>query len=492
MSKLLFPPTLLLFVTCCWSNHAFARLNTLTSGVSINYDYDETAYKKDESSELSTAGQDSSLNQISLSPLLIVTSESSIDSLTIRLNPSFAYDQEASQSDIDHNFLISAHRDLNNRLRLTFNNHFIYSDDPELIKDEDSSDYNKGRKRYWRNDLTLGTTYTYATNSSVGGGYAYRMLRNDDTGIGGYEDYDKHTANISLRHHFDRSWNIDFYSSYTRGLFDPPDQESVETIGNELEKTDPGITEGINTDSLSNDLSEYRTATTVNWVFSSHKTFLITHSFVGSNYDAILRNDSNLHDLTFGAQYKHSKQLSFELGGGPSYEKKESFDANWGYNAHLNSNYNISKHSSISAGVEKGYDIQNFSQNNNALGKDQGLTDFWKWNINFTHKLTKNIDTSLWINYRDEKQESILYALANNPETEVSSGGINNETTREESVFSRKIYEAGTSLKYSFLQWYTASLRYTFRQQDSEEINDSYDEHRVFLSLSAQKELLRW
>jgi len=98
----------------------------------------------------------------------------------------------------------------------------------------------------------------------------------------------------------------------------------------------------------------------------------------------------------------------------------------------------------------------------------------------------------LWINYRDEKQESILYGLANNPETEVSGGVINDETIREESVFSRKTYEAGTSLKYSFLQWYTASLKYTFRQQDSEEVNDSYDEHRVFLSLSVEKELLRW
>ena len=496
MSKLLLTSTLFFSLVIVQFHSAHARLNTITGGISVNYDYDETVYDTEydttDTTELTSTRDNSYLKKFSIAPLFIYETKSSIDNLTIRFNPSLSYDQEESQSNIDHNFRISAFRKFTNRLRFDLSDSFIYSDDPELIEDDNSSDYNKGRKRYWTNDFILSSKYAYAANSSVGGGYAYRILRNDYTGIGGYEDYDKHTVNISLLHRFNKSWNIDLYTSYTRGLFDPPNQELVERVENGLENTSPGITDDINTNNLSNDLSEYRATTAVNWIFTQNKIFSATHSYTGSNYDALLRNDTNLHNLTFGAQYKPSKRFSFGLGGGPSYEKTETFDRNWDYNAHLNLDYALSKKSNISAGVEKSYDIQNFSQNNNSLGKDEGLTAFWKWQVKLSHKFTPDLNASLWASYRDEQQESILYGLANTTATNADLNTIDSDTLREETVYNRQIYEAGGSLKYSFLQWYTTSLRYTYRQQSSDVINDSYDEHRVFLTLSVQKELLRW
>ncbi|MCI5212258.1 MAG: hypothetical protein D3910_26530, partial [Candidatus Electrothrix sp. ATG2] len=62
----------------------------------------------------------------------------------------------------------------------------------------------------------------------------------------------------------------------------------------------------------------------------------------------------------------------------------------------------------------------------------------------------------------------------------------------EENIFNRKIYEGGCSLGYNFLRWYSMALNYTYSKQDAELLKERYDEHRVYLTFSVKKELLRW
>ena len=473
------------------SHSVQARLNTITGGVAIGYDYDDTQYKREDIEEL-LPNQDTFQQQFSIAPLFIFETTSTTDGLTISFNPSLVYDLEDSQSDTDHNFSFSAHRDFTRNLTIELSDNFIYSDDPVLLEAETSSDYNRGRRRYWTNDFNINSTYTYDIESSFAAGYSYHILQNEDAGPGGYEDYDRHMADLSLQRRIDAAWNFSLFANYTRGLFDPPDPELVEIIEGELEDTAPGITDDVNSDDLSNNLSEYRFGGTLNWILSSRKIFLVNYDFSASNYDAILRYDTNLHNLTFGAQYLHTRHLSFELGAGPSYEKTETFDPNWGYNGHVNLNYDIAKRTNITAGIEKGFDQKNFSANNNVIGRDQGLTGYWNYNLTFSHQLTNGLTVSLFGAYRDEEQENILHGFINTIESDSGLDTTDRETFREESIFQKGIYEAGGSLTYTFLRWYTASLRYTYRNQDSEFINDSYDEHRAFLTLSFQKELLRW
>jgi hypothetical protein len=460
-------PSYVLFLipvtTLCLIHPAQARLNTLTGGITTGFDYNETNYDKG-SNDLLVPTENSYLKKLSIGPLFILETTSSIDQLTISYNPSYNYDFESSNNDVDHNFSLSGYRNFSKTLRFNLSDSFIYSDDPNLIQTTNTSDYNRGRKRYWTNDFNINFTYTYDTESSFGAGYSYRILRNEDTGPEGYEDYDKYVADLSLQHRINSSWNIGATTSYTRGLFDPPAQSVTD---NEAD----GIA------SLSNDLSEYNTSVTLNWILSQRKTFLVSYDFSGTGYDALLQNDTNLHNVTFGAQYQHSTRLSFALGGGPSYEKTETFDAKWGYNAHFNLNYDVSTRSKFTAAVEKRYDQQNFSSNNNALGRDQGLTDFWEWKLGLSHELLKDLNANLFVSYRDEHQENTLYGIVS---------GL------EASTFNRDIYTAGGSLSYTFLQWWTTAFNYTYRKQDSERINDSFDEHRIYLALTVQKELLRW
>ncbi len=471
---------------------AQARLNTLTGGITTGYDFDKTIYRKGSNDEILPT-RTSYEKQLRLGPIFILETTSRIDQLTISYNPNYTYDFEDSTNDVDHHFSLSGHRDLSKKLHMGLSDVFIYSDDPNLIEETDNiSDYNQGRRRYWTNTFNINSTYSYDTASSFGAGYSYSILRNDYTGVGGDEDYDRHIIDLSLQHRINASWNIGTTASYTRGLFDPPDQQVVDNIEEGLESRAPGITDGVDTQNLSNDLSEYRASATLNWVLSQRKTFFLSYDFSGTDYDAILRPDTNIHDLTFGAQYQHTTRLSFELGGGPSYIKTETFDGHLNYNAHFNCNYDISRRSELTASVERGYDQENFNSNNNNLGSDQGLTEFYDWQVNLSHQFLKNLQGDLFVSYRDENQANFLYGVATELENGTDLQGTDRETFREESIFNRDTYVAGGSLSYSFLQWWTTAISYTYRKQDSDLPNDNYDEHRLYLTLTVEKELLRW
>jgi hypothetical protein len=472
---------------------AHSRLNKFSAGLTTGADFSETSYDKDELNEgVIVPSRNSRSTKLSVGPIFIFESSSSTDELLINYRPSYVYDSETNDSDMDHNLSLSGYSNVSKELRFDLSENFIYSDDPDLVTDDSSSDYNKGRKRYWTNTFNIKSTYTYDKQSFLGGGYTYRVLQNEDTGIGGYENYDKHTGDLFLTHRFNSSWNIASSISYTKGLFDPPEQEVLDRVESGLESIAESSTANINNNDLSNDLSEYHASAIVNWIFTPAKTLQTRYTFSASNYDAILRNDSILHNLSFGAQYQYSKRLSFGFGGGPSYEKTDTYDANWNYNAYLNVKYSISQRTTFSANAEKGYEQDNFSSNNNQLGRDQGLTEFTDWQLDFSHKLLKNLDLSLFASYRDERQENIVHGIVTVIEDGTNLQGTDREDRRELSAFDRDIYRAGITLKYSFMQYWNTAFTYSYRRQNSERINDSYDENRAYLTLSVQNEIFRW
>ncbi len=490
MLKSLFILLLIPLSALCLAFSAQARLNTFTGGITTGYDYDRTNYKSSNDEPLSA--RTSYVKQLGIGPIFILETTSSIDQLTISYNPDYTYDFENSSNDVDHYFSLAGYRSFSRKLLLDLSDTFIYSDDPNDIATDNISDYDSRRRRYWTNDFNINSTYSYNTASSFGAGYSYRILRNDYTGPGGAEDYDRHTANLSLQHYINSSWNIGVTTNFTRGLFDPPDPIVVDRVEDGLESLAPGITEGIDTQDLSNDLSEYRAGANLNWILSQRKSFSVSYNFSGTDYDAILRFDTNIHNFTFGAQYQHTTRLSFGLGGGPSYVKTETFKGNLNYNAYANLSYDISRRSQFTASVDKGYDQENFNSGNNSLGSDQGLTEFWEWRLNLSHQFLQDLQGDLFVSYRDEKQGNFLYGIATGLETEDDLQTTDRETFREDSIFNKDIYMAGGSLNYSFMQHWSTAFHYTYRKQDSDLLNDSYNEHSLYLTLTVEKELFRW
>lgn len=470
---------------------AQARINTLTGGITTSFDYNETNNDTD-NTVVSSSSEDRSLKQISIGPIIIFVSESTIDELRFSYRPSATYDFEGSSSDMDHDFSLSAFRYINKKLRFDVSDALIYSNDPDLLTTETTSDYNEGRKRYLTNAFSINSTYNYDTGSSFSGGYTYSILRNEDTGIDGYEDYDRHIFNVSLQHRINAFWNVGMTSSYTRGLFSAPDQETINSTTANPESISPGAPNNQDSANISSDLSEYNAGISVNWLLSKRKKLLGSYDYSTTIYDSTLQNNSSMHNLTAGAEYLYNPRLSFSLGGGPSYAKTETFAGTFGYNAHFNVNYDIARHSKLTASVIKSYSQENFSSNNNTFSSNQGLTDFWEWKLDFSHQLLKDLSLNLFASYHDEQQEQSLAVARTNMENETVLQAIDREAIRDNNTIDKTIYETGGSLSYSFLRWWTAAVNYTYRKQESDQINDSYDEHRLYLTMTVQKELLRW
>ncbi len=454
---------------------AQARLNILSGGIATAYDYTQTTY--DNELDGQTPPQSNQrLKKLSIGPIFIFETKSSVNDLELRYNPNFAYDFEQTNHTVDQDLNITAVHNFSKSFRSNFTNHFLYTDDPELITSANSSDFNKGRRRYWSNDFNLGSSYSYNATSSITGGYSFRILRNEGTSIDGYDNYDRHIVDLSLQHQINSYWLLGATTSYTRGLFDPPNQQVVDTI----------------TEGLSSDLSEYRAGTTLNWTLSPRKTLISSYEFSGTVYDAALRNNTNLHNLSLGGRYQYTKHLSLAIGGGPSYEKTEGFNGNWDYNAHLDFSYEVGEKSAFTAVMKKGYDQENFSSNNNGLGRDQGLTNFWDFQLDFSSELLKDLRAKFFVSYRNERQEDLLHGISNSVENGTLAEIDDPETFRRQTLFNKDIYRGGGSINYSFMQYWTSAISYSYRSQESERVNDSYDEHRLFLTLSVQKELLRW
>ncbi len=468
-----------------------ARQNILGGGIVTGIDFSDTQYRGEELTENSSS-KDVSKQKLSIGPILNFSSKSRTDSLTIRYNPSYAYDLKLSDSNWEHDFSLLAGRTLSKTFSVSLKEKFLYTDDPNLIDAGNSQSYQGDRRRYWTNNLSVTTTYNYGQERTVATGYHNSMLRNDYTGVGGYEDYDRHMVDLSLHHRFSTFWSMSLTTSYTRGLFDPPDPLVVETLSDGLETLSPGITESGDTRNLSDDLSEYRADMSLKHLFSRQKSILLQYDFSRTAYDAILRNDTDLHNLSIAVDYQYTKRLALSFGGGPSYEDTETYAPNWNYNAHLGLKYELTRQSQLSTDIKKGYEQENFSFNNTTYGRDQGLTEFWDVNLVLLHNLLRNLRARFFISYRDESQENLLYGVSSVTETDTAIQDTDRETLRKESIFSRDIYQTGARLRYTFRRFWTATVSYSYRKQDSELINDSYDEHRVYLTLAVEKEFLRW
>ncbi|RWX47716.1 hypothetical protein H206_06953 [Candidatus Electrothrix aarhusensis] len=548
----------------------------MTGGLVFSYDYDKTNNERnnteDGTPEDSASEDEQFLEHFSVAPLFIIETTSYLDSLTLSFNPSFVYDQVSDQHDIDYNVKMSAYRLFTRKFRVELSNSFIYSDDPELFEDEDLLDPNQHRRRYKVNNFSCNATYNYGLERFIATGYSYEILRNEETGMGGYEDYDRHKPTLTLQHRFNPSWsmnimwgytkelldpiapavteeiegeskNANFVSvdddfnisndsteyrftlehqfnpfwnmnvmwGYTRELFGPLAPAVIEDIGDESKDTDSISVDDTSDDvivqtssqdfdsqdrnsenysqseQLLNDFSRYQLSPKINHILSRRTTFWLSQDYILIDYDSFLLADSYLYDIALGAEHKYSRRLSFKLDGGPSCQQTDGFDPQWGYNTHLGFNYDLDRNFTLAASIIKGYDEESLSSDKTTSDRSQGFTAFWELEMSLVRKFDTDLTGTAFFSYRDESQEKPLDSIASMLDT-----SIDREALREESLLNRTIYEGGCSLGYKFLRWYSADLRYTYSKQESELLDERYDEHRIYLTFSIQKELLRW
>ncbi len=477
-------PSFLAVALLGWAPTVAARDYKVDGGVSVGYERYDRQYDKNKNlnaasgtgvvttTEDLTALQNDEYDRFRVAPLIDISSVTARDEVSFHYSPSFHYDYETYDHDVDHDLSAKFNRFLTRNWQLKLSEKYLLTDaalDQSATKANSSvqlSD-NTGRRKYRTNDLGFVSEYRYWEDSLFTLGYTYDLLDNIDVKAGsGFQNYDRHEASLSVVHRFDSIWKLTATAKYVRGLYDTVAAEKATTGEN-----------------IDQDLSEYRASTMLESSLIDHHPLSLTYSYLGIDYDQVNRDSSFLHDVTAGWRWEVSKDFQITLGGGPSYQVTEGKTGNWGYNANAGLKYTL-EHSTFEVTATHGYDWQNFTGTN-----DNGLLKFSQARIDYQYEILKDLTLRMFTSYRYEDQEEII--SQRNAAFTVGTT-TDNQPLTETTIINRQRFAIGTSAGYHFWRWYTLNLSYDYSLQDSEKANDSYDEHRVVLSLLMEKNLFSW
>lgn len=479
-----------------------ARDVVVVGGVNVGYEFDDRQYEDDDEvladqeqqqtlSDIQTDNKDERYSRLRLGPLVTLTSSAPRDEIKLHYSPKFWYDFENSDNNVDHDLRASLSRYLAPNWQLKLADDYLLTDQHRYSTDTtdrtaESSDTatttgdtgttsddtlmltdTDNRRRYWTNDLSLRSEYEYLHNSQFTLGYRYNILRNIETEERlTYEDYDRHQVTSGVGHRFSPVWKLSVYGSYTRGLYDENESSTSRPDEEILEK----------------DLDEYDAVMALQEKFLEYHQHTLSYKFYGVEYDAEERNNAYIHDITLGWQWDVSKNTLVGLGAGPSYVKPEDMDGEWQYNANMHFVYSFER-GRLRFTAERGYEVFNFT----GTDEDNGFREFFQTKLEFDYHLADDLSASLYTGYRNEDQDVTRITAVT-----VEEDAMDENDLTETDTINRERLSAGAGLAYSFWQWYKAILSYDYIRQDSELIDDSFDEHRIALTLSYETELFKW
>lgn len=369
----------------------------------------------------------------SFSPSLSIASTSRRDTLTLNYSPSYAYNYRTDKGHFEHSLSLVDERALSERWHLSVHDSFEKSDDSTLGRDEtqDTS---------YRVNLSENLSRNRYWANYFGFSNSWQYRQNSSLAVsynhsilendGPYQDFQRHGASISVDHEINRQWQAGASYSYTLGDFDQYDSR------------------------------QHNTDARLTYWLTPHKSIYGQGSFRTTDYS----NDKSGYD-TIGARLGYSQQIDqrsdIDFGAGYSSTDREEGNSTSAFDYTLAYRRQLEKGSfSINGGG--GFDDQQFN------GENDGLSKFWSIKSVFGYQLADKLSSSLYALYRNDKY--IEQILARNDNS----------------------CEAGGSLDWSFSHWYTASLRYVYHKLNSDMANRDYDDHRLYLTLSASKEFWKW
>jgi hypothetical protein len=452
------------------AGYALARQTVVTGAVGTSYDYRDRTYDQKNIDD----DDEGDVQKISIGPTIEVVSTGVYNTLNLRYSPKLAYDFVDDDNEVDQLLNASSEHRLTKDWSLTLLEDFIYSDDPDSMSASSEKSAANGSsgvlsrdisgRQYWTNTAGVRTSYALMQDTRIDGGYKYSVLRNEqggNTGNNEYDEYDRHTLFTDLTHRFTPHWQSNLGMNYTRGLY------------NDEATSGPAST-------TSPDLDEYGANIGIDYLHSVRDSFPVKYSVSATQYDGETRRDSEAHEWSAGWEHAFDPRMKISLGGGPSYAKTQGLDGQWGYNAYF-SFMKQYEHAFCSLQFDKRYEFENFS------GTDEsGLQDTYNARANFTYQHTQALSFDVFGRYSWQSQldpQGDYRAAANGSLDEQKTGDLS---------YDKDVYQAGLGMKYTFSQWYTAGVKYVYYVSDGELDSDQYTDHQVLFTLSASKELWRW
>ena len=351
--------------------------------------------------------------------------------------PSFVYSYRNEEERTDHFASVGYGRRLSQRVSVDFDNTYRMTDDPytyteftEIGEGDFELSDRRGRRRYWSNSFSGSTRLDYARDSFMNLGYRNHVLRNRDDNF--EDDYTRHTPFAGLTHRFNHQWQTQLSYTYTIGNFDNRE-----------------------------DLRTHDGSGRLFYSFSPFTRVFVLGGYMQTDYDdSILDYAVYTTAAGFDRELSAVRSVSFETG--VSFIQRDNF-------ADTDALYlKVSLDNAIQRGSWSVYGESGVDQRLYTGADDSFLSRYRLAGARVNYALGRNLTGTTSLEYRRDE----------NIDTPVSD--------RETRI------RANAGLAYTFARWYRLSAGYSYVDLDADQPARSYDNHRLYISLTAGKELLRW
>lgn len=523
---------------------SFARETILSGGIGLGYEYNDQINKSEETRQDEEQGEQSSeqsgdqsiqevstvdapdededYSRIVVTPSVKLATSTARSKIEIEYHPELNY-EEGGDNSINQALSSSANWAISRAWQVNLADTYSETDDPgateNLLASEDENSAASGRESESQladeagrnlvttNTATIETTYSYWEDSSANLGYSYEILRNDDSDTV-YQDFDRHDFFGGVAHRLNSNYRISVIGDYVIGLRDAPatDETMVAT-----DQTDPAdqpdtaseedtaadtaadtandaLDDTIALADESQDVAEYHLTTVLDILTLPQHPLSLEYDLAVIDYEAESQADTEIHTALLGWSWEASDKLTLSLGAGPTYQRSDGGEDSWDYAVRFDVKYQLEK-SSFQLSGESGTEVKNFTGTDN-----NGLTNFWEARAVYSRELLEALEMSLFVSYNYDDQETSYLAT---PDATTGTESANSDLTDvtadplSASLVTEKVALGGT-LTYTFWQWYSANLSYTFSSQDGDDAADVYDEHRVLLNLSMHRDFFKW
>ena len=387
----------------------------------------------------------------SISPRMIFTRSAQKSSLALRYAPSLVYSYQTKDERVNHRGSGEYEVYLARRLRLNLRDTYVQADDlyiysevREVSDGELEMTDRRGRREYWINQFAGSMNLEYARESFLDVGYANDLLRNREDG---FTDFTRHKPFSSISYRFNQRWGSKLDYAYTLIEYD---------------------------DSFDDDDGDDERKIHEGGGMLDYKLSPLTRLFMRGIYQRTVYEDSireyEVYTATVGIDRQLSPFRSVAFESGYSRIKREDFSDKDAFNLKMAVD-TVMERGAYRLYAESGTDELYYR----GIDKDE-LSLYWRVGARINHGLTENISGNAEIYYseaefleRDESERQVWYS-------------------------------ARAGLSYRFARYYELSAGYSFTDVDAadridptgREIDDSYQNHHVFIRLTAGKDLLKW
>jgi hypothetical protein len=363
--------------------------------------------------------------------LSLITTSQGRD-LAFTYSPSIAYRAESDTNiSTGHNATLTASNRFSRHTRLDFSDTFTRTDDPyvrrelEFTRGEEPQQpqdvtRRQNREPYYTNSTMATLRSEFGADDSFFARYQNQILTNDDPTV---ENSIRHEPSIGVTYWLTPRYGIDARAVYTRGDF------SLET--------DP--------------FNEYCLVSTFTRRFSPQFDVFLQYTHTAMDFQGPTEK-YQVFAPTLGMDFHVSQETFLALSGGLYYRSPDRSDPTTGYVLRGDMARRFSRGAlRVSGGT--GYQQTFFGAEN------LGFTEYYEGTVAGTYNLSRRLSGEGSASYTHNDYVDI-----------------------GERVDDIIILETG--LSYLIRPWLSSALRFTHREVDSSEPNDSFAENRVTLSLT--------